>query len=408
MASSTSLQRIFSSFQHPNYRLWFGGQLISLVGTWMQSTAQGYLIYTLTGSTAYLGYISIAAGIPTWIFMLYGGVIADRIPRRKLIMITQAAMMVLALALAALVFTNTIQPWHILVLAFLLGIANAFDAPTRQSFVLELVGREDMTNAIALNGAMFNLGIIIGPSIAGVTYAAVGPAWCFLINGISFIAVIVALSLMKISYVPEKLPARNVMEDLRTGIQYVAQNRAVRSLITNLGLMSIFGFGVVALIPAWAVEVLHGDVRVNGLLLTARGVGSVIATLWIASRGNRRGRGKIWQLGNLLLPVFWIIFSFISNLPLALAAIGVVGMSFILCNNLSNSIVQTAVPDALRGRVMAIYTMVFFGLTPVGSLLAGLAAEKFSLQTTVLASGSIFLVIALFTFIRYPYLRRLD
>jgi len=340
--------------------------------------------------------------------MMYGGVIADRIPRRNLIMITQAAMMVLAFVLALLVFSHTIQPWHILVLAFLLGVANAFDAPTRQSFVLELVGREDMTNAIALNGAMFNLGIIIGPSIAGITYAAIGPAWCFLINGISFIAVLIALGLMKITYVPERSPSRHVMEELKTGIQYVAQNREVRSLITNLGLMSIFGFGVVALIPAWAVEVLHGDVRVNGLLLTARGVGSVIATLWIASRGNRHGRGKIWQFGNLLLPVFWIIFSLITDLPFALMAIGVVGLSFILSNNLSNSILQTAVPDALRGRVMAIYTMVFFGLTPVGSLLAGLAAEKFGLKMTVLASGSIFLVIALFTFFRYPYLRKMD
>jgi MFS family permease len=399
---------MFSSFQYKNYRLWFSGQLISLIGTWMQSTAQGYLIYTLTKSEAYLGYISIAAGIPIWIFMLYGGVIADRIPRRNLLIITQALMMLLAVVLAVLVFTNTVQPWHILVLAFLLGIANAFDAPTRQSFVRELVGRESMTNAIALNSGMFNLGIIIGPSIAGLTYAAIGPAWCFLINGITFIAVIIALALMKIDQPFEKKETASAMEELKIGINYVMQNREIRSLIFNLSVLSIFGFGVVALIPAWAVEVLHGDVTTNGLLLSARGVGSVIATLIIAWIGTRRGRGKLWSLGFSLLPVFWIAFSFMTHLTPSLIMIGMVGLAFILSNNISNSLVQTIVPDELRGRVMGIYTMVFFGLTPIGSLLAGLSAEKFGLQTTVLVSGVILLLFVLFTAVKMPYLRKLE
>lgn len=404
----SSLQRTFSSFQYPNYRLWFSGQLVSLIGTWMQSTAQGYLIYTLTGSTAYLGYISIAAGIPTWILMLYGGVIADRIPRRKLLIITQAAMMVLALILSVLVFTKTVQPWHILVLAFFLGIATAFDVPARQSFVRELVGREEMTNAIALNSGIFNLGIIIGPSIAGLTYAAIGPGWCFFINGVSFIAVIIALGLMKIDHQPVKKDTINAIQELKSGINYVMQNRTVRSLVLNLGFLSLFGFGVVALVPAWAVEVLHGDVKVNGWLLSARGTGAVIATLIIAYIGNRKSRGKLWALGSLLLPVFWIIFSLIDRIfPSLLVAI-FIGMAFILAVNLSNAMVQTTVTDELRGRVMAIFSLVFFGLTPIGSLFAGLAAQQFGVQKTVMASGLILLALSIFTAIRMPYLRHLD
>ena len=340
--------------------------------------------------------------------MLYGGVIADRIPRRKLLIITQAAMMVLALILSALVFTKTVQPWHILVLAFFLGIATAFDVPARQSFVRELVGREEMTNAIALNSGMFNLGIIIGPSIAGLTYAAIGPGWCFFINGVSFIAVIIALGLMKIDHQPVKKETINAIQELKSGINYVIQNRTVRSLVINLGFLSLFGFGVVALVPAWAVEVLHGDVKVNGWLLSARGIGAVIATLIIAYIGNRKLRGKLWALGNILLPVFWIIFSLIDRIVPSLVAVIFIGMAFILAVNLSNAMVQTTVTDELRGRVMAIFSLVFFGLTPVGALFAGLAAQQFGVQVTVLTSGVILLLLSLFTAIHMPYLRHLD
>ena len=211
----SSASGIFVSFQHPNFRLWFSGQLISLVGTWMQSTAQGYLTPGLTGSSAYLGYIALASGIPTWFFTLYGGVIADRISRRTLLVITQTAMMILAFILSALVFTNTVKPWHILVLAFLLGVATAFDAPARQSFVRELVSREHMVNAIALNSSIFNLGTVAGPAIAGLTYAAIGPAWCFAINGVSFIAVIIALLIMKIDQQIVKPAKRSALVELK-------------------------------------------------------------------------------------------------------------------------------------------------------------------------------------------------
>jgi MFS family permease len=404
----SSASGIFISFQHPNFRLWFSGQLVSLVGTWMQSTAQGYLIYVLTGSSAYLGYIAIASGIPTWFFTLYGGVIADRISRRTLLVITQTAMMVLAFILSALVFTNTIKPWHILVLAFLLGVATAFDAPARQSFVRELVSREHMTNAIALNSSIFNLGTVAGPAIAGLTYAAIGPAWCFAINGVSFIAVIIALLVMKIDQQIVKPVKRSALVELKEGVAYVKNNKIIRSLILNMAFLSVFGAGVIALIPAWAVEVLKGDVRMNGWLLSSRGAGALIGTLLIAYIGNRKARGKLWAFGNLTMPVLWILFSFITNVPFSLTVAVFIGLSFVISVNLTNAMIQTEVTDELRGRVMAIFTLTFFGLTPVGSLLAGLFAEKYGEQITVLSSGIILLVLAIFTALRMPYLRRVD
>lgn len=401
-------KQVFASFQFRNYRLWFAGQLVSLIGTWMQATAQGYLIYTLTNSSAYLGYISIAAGIPAWFLTLYGGVIADRIPRRTLLIITQSFMMFLAFVLAALVFTEIVQPWHILVLAFLLGVANAFDAPARQSFVLELVSREQLTNAIALNSGIFNSGTVVGPAIAGLTYAAIGPAWCFTINGLSFLAVITALVLMRIDKKALVKRSSTAIQELKVGITYVRNNRVIKTLILNLALLSIFGFGVIALVPAWAVEVLNGDVRVNGWLLSSRGAGALIGTLFIAYIGSRRIRGKVWAIGNLTLPVFWIIFSFITEIPTSLLFAFFIGLTLILSINLSNAMVQTEVTDELRGRVMAIFTLIFFGLTPLGSLLAGIAAESFGVQNAVRASGMILLLLAVITALRTQHIRRID
>jgi MFS family permease len=317
-------------------------------------------------------------------------------------------MMVLAFILSILVFTNTVKPWHILVLAFLLGIATAFDAPTRQSFVRELVTREHMTNAIALNSTMFNMGTVVGPAIAGLTYAAIGPAWCFAINGLSFIAVIAALIQMKIDRQMIKVNRTSIINELKEGITYVLDNKIIRSLILNLAFLSLFGFGVIALMPAWAVEVLKGDVRVNGWLLSARGIGALIGTLFIAYIGNRKIRGKLWAFGNLALPVGWIAFSFITNVPVSLILFVFVGLTFIVSINLTNAMIQTEVTDELRGRVMGIYTLVFFGLTPIGSLLAGVIAQRFNEQVTVLGSGIIMLGLALFVAIRMPYLRHVD
>lgn len=404
----SQMQGTFAALKHQNYRKWFIGQLVSLVGTWMQSTAQGYLIYTLTGSPAYLGYVAFASGVPTWLFTLYGGVIADRVPRRKLLVITQAAMMILAFMLMALVFTNMVQPWEIIVFAFLLGIANAFDAPARQSFVLELVNHEDLPNAIALNSMMFNMAIVIGPAIAGMAYALIGPGWCFAINGVSFIAVIISLALMKLSPQPLRPSQEKMVDQLKEGMVYVKNHPNISNLILNLGIVSLVGMGVVALMPAWAVSILKGDAGTNGLLLSARGLGSLIGALTIASLTRYKVRGRLWSIGNLALPVVWIIFAWVRWMPGVLFTLVLIGISYMFVVNTSNSMIQTEVSDELRGRVMGIYVLVFFGLAPVGSLVAGIMADKITEPTTVLICGALLMVYSLFMFFRKPNLRKLE
>lgn len=395
----------FAALRYPNYRLWFFGQMISMIGTWMQSTAQGYLVYELTGSSAMLGVITFVNGIPALLLMMYGGLIADRIPRRTLLIITQAAMMVLAFVMAALVFTKLIAPWQIAILAFLLGVVNAFDAPARQSFVLEMVDRDAMTNAIALNSTMFNIGTVVGPAVSGITYALVGPAWCFTINGVSFIAVIAALARMKLAPFTPPQRGQKQLSEIKEGIQYVWHNKVIRGFIVNMGVLSMFGFGLVALMPAWAVSVLHGDETTNGWLLSARGVGSLVGGLILATIGTRYVRGKIWSFSTLIMPFVWVAFAWFTPLPVNLFLMGLLGLFIILIANLSNAMVQSQVDDHIRGRVMGIYTMVFFGLNPIGALLAGLSAEKFGEQWTVVGAAVISLAAALFIRWKMAYLR---
>jgi len=405
---STQIKQTFTALSYPNYRLWFIGQVVSLIGTWMQATAQGYLVYELTGSPAFLGYVSFANGLPTWLFSLYGGVIADRIPRRKMLVITQAFMLVLALVLAVLTFTGAVLPWHIIGLSFLLGTANAFEAPARQSFVTELVERKDMTNAIALNSTMFNVGTVIGPAVAGLIYAWAGPGWCFTLNGISFIAVIAALVLMKLANVTVDPLAVSAPKKLIEALHFSWRNKTIRSLLINLAVVGFFGFSLMALLPAWTVEVLHGDARVNGWLLSARGIGSLVGALMIASVGSRGFRGKIWTVGYFLAPVFLIIFAVLRWLPASLLVLACGGWAFMSMLNITNTLVQSHVPDELRGRVMGIYALVFLGGTPLGSLLAGWMAEKVNAPVTLVAFSSVVLLMAAVTFFTHPELRKLS
>ena len=403
-----SLAQTFASMRYPNYRLWFAGQLASLVGTWMQSTAQAFLVYELTHSPAYLGVVAFAAGVPSWLFTLYGGVVSDRMPRRTVLMLTQTAMMVLALILAGLTFTHLVQPWHIVVLAFLLGVANAFDAPARQAFVLEMVEREDLSNAIALNSTMFNSATVVGPAVAGITYAVVGPAWCFMVNAVSFVAVIAALARMRLA--PQMIRARgaSVLAELRRGLGYLRREPTVRTLIGVAAFVSFFGLGYVTLMPAWAVEVLGGDAVTNGWMQSARGVGSLIGALMIASLGRFRWKGRLLTTGMLALPVLLIIFSFVRSTPLALVVLAVAGWAFMALFNMLNTLIQSTVPDDLRGRVLAVYSLSFFGLVPVGSLLAGSAASIVGEPLTVLASGILLLLFALGLLWRAPQIRALE
>lgn len=400
------LKDTFAALQHPNYRLWFIGQLVSLIGTWMQSTAQGFLIYDLTRSAAFLGYVSFAAGIPTWLLTLYGGVIADRIPKRTMLIITQSTMMVLASILAVLTFTHTVQPWHIIVLAFMLGIANAFDMPGRQSFVAELVERKDLTNAIALNATMFNLGVVVGPAVAGLVYAWLGPAWCFTINAISFIAVIVALLLMRITPMLRTDHLSPIVE-LKEGFKAAFSSDSMKLLFVSLFTCSAFGFGILVLAPAWAVNVLHGDVTTNGLLLSARGAGSLISGLVLATIASRGYRGKIWSIGSILLPISVLLFGMARWLPFSLVMIAFMGLSLIMVVNITNGLIQANTSDEMRGRVMSIYSLIMAGGQTLGSLLMGLIADRINEPVAVYIGAGILGLLAIFIYLFKPSMRKI-
>ncbi len=403
-----SVQRTFAALKYRNYRLWFSGQLVSLFGTWMQVTAQGYLVFQLTQSPAYLGYVGFAAGVPAWLFTLYGGVIADRMSRRTLLLITQTAMMILAFVLAGLVFAGLVQPWQIVTLAFLLGVANAFDGPARLAFVVELVEREDLTNAIALNATMFNLATATGPAMAGLTYALIGPAWCFMLNGLSFLAAI--WGLLRMNLPPPKPAAKraSTWADLAEGVRYILREPAIRTLIGLVGMTSLFGISFATLFPAWAVNVLGGDATTNGLLQSARGLGALLSALMLASFGRSRFKGKLLTLGMFAFPLLLLLFTFMRSLPLALLVLVGTGMAVILIMNIANALVQGLVPDALRGRVMSVYSLTFFGCMPLGALWVGAVAEYVSAPTAMIIGALISLAFAGLLFVFAPWVRRLE
>ncbi|MCX6562877.1 MAG: MFS transporter [Candidatus Aminicenantes bacterium] len=400
-------RQTFTALRYPNYRLWFWGQMISMFGTWMQATALGFLIFELTQSPAYLGLVGFANGVPTWLFMLYAGVVADRVSRRRLMVITQTAMMILAFVTAGLTFFHLIRSWHIIVLAFGFGVTNAFDAPARQAFVKELVGHEDMTNAIALNSAMFNTSVALGPAFGGVIYALFGPAWCFTINGLSFIAVIAALMAMRLEPFIPKAHLNSILSDLKEGLRYVVTHSMIRTIVSLVGVISLFGFAFATLMPAWAVKMLHGNATTNGFLQSARGFGALAAALLIASLGRFKFRGKLLTFGSFAFPVLLVVFAFIRWEPLSLLVLFGIGFALILVFNLANAAVQELTPDALRGRVMSIYSLVFFGSLPIGSLFIGWMAVKTSEPTTVVINSLIVLTYSVVLFVFMPKLRKL-
>ncbi|HEY3382651.1 MAG TPA: MFS transporter [Vicinamibacterales bacterium] len=402
----TRWQQTFAALQHQNYRFWFWGQLVSLFGTWMQATAQGFLVYELTHSARYLGFVGFAAGVPMWALTLYGGVAADRFSRRSLMVVTQTVMMTLAFILAALTFLHVVQPWHIILLALLLGTANAFDAPARQALASELVPREDLTNAIALNSTMFNTATAIGPAVAGVAYAVFGPGWCFTINGLSFIAVIIALRLMKLEHRPAARREGGSFAQLTEGIRYVLREPVIRTTIGVVAVTSLFALSMATLVPAWAVEVLHGDATVNGLLLSARGVGSLVGALLLASLGRMAARGRLLTVGSLVYPTLLFVFALVTWLPASLVVLAGVGVGTILVLNLANAIVQTSTPDDLRGRVMGAYTWIFFGCMPIGALWTGLTAEHLGEPVALVINAGLAMLFALAALLFFPRLRR--
>jgi MFS family permease len=403
--ADSALLLTFASLQHSNYRLFVYCQLVSLVGSWMQNVAQAWLVYELTRSPFKLGVVSFCAGVPVLAFSLWAGVVADRMPKRRLLLLTQTAMMSLALILAADMFLGTIQWWHVAVLAFLLGTANAFDAPARQAFVGEMVGRRELMNAIALNSAMFNSARIIGPALAGVTLAAVGTAWCFVLNGVSFLAVIAGLALMDVPPYVGASSSESPIRQIREGIRYIWHHPTVRPLIMLVAVSNMFALGYVALLPAFAQDVLHAGTVGYGFMSTAIGVGALSGALVIASLGNYQRKGLVLTVGNLLFPVMVIALSLSKSFHLTLGFLVVAGLGFMTQNATANTLVQATVPDRLRGRVMSVYMMVFLGFFPIGSLIAGMVAERFGVQVGVAFGGVVALTYSLYLFWRVPAIR---
>jgi MFS family permease len=404
---STFWQRTFAALRHRNYRLWFQGQLVSMVGTWMQITAQGFLVFQLTHSTAYLGYVGFAAGVPSLLFMLFGGVIADRVARRKLLVITQSTMMLLAFLLAALSFAELVQPWHIILLALALGTANAFDAPAAQAFVLELVDRQDLTNAIALNATLFNLATVVGPTVAGLTYAAVGPAWCFTLNALSFLAMITALVRMRLPTHTVTPRTQSALAQLQEGVRYTLAQPLLRTLIAVPAVAALFGTAYATLLPAWAVDVLGGDAATNGLLQSARGAGSLLGALMIAAVGYAGRRGRWLTIGTFVYPLVLLVFAAVRSVPLSVAVLVGVGWGGMLVFNMANTLVQTHVSDELRGRVMSIYSLTFFGGMPLGALWSGALGTSIGAPLAIVVGALIVLGFAILLWLRMPQVRRL-
>ena len=388
----------FRALGHRNYRLFFFGQLISLIGTWMQSVAQAWLVLTLTGKDAdlMLGVTSALQFTPVLFLSVFGGALADRLPKRNVLVATQSLLMAQALVLALLVSTGTVQLWHVLVMAALLGTVNAVDMPTRQSFVVEMVGREDLMNAIALNSSVFNAARIVGPGIAGLLIAAVGVAGCFFLNGVSFIAVIIGLLLMREPFIRLAPPAgwgqeHGVLANISQGFRYIWRTPAVAALIFLVGAVGTLGLNFSVWMPVMANDVLRVGASGYGFMMSMMGVGSLIAGLTLAY--SREARRHLVIAAAAAFSLVLLAFSASSWFPLSLALLAVLGLTMVAFSATANTTVQLLVPDQLRGRVMAVYMMVFAGTTPIGALFAGTIAHFTSTPISI-ATGAVTCLLA--------------
>jgi MFS family permease len=394
--------------RHRNFRLWFFGQLTSLVGTWMQTIAQNWLVYQLTGSARDLGLVNFVGAIPLVPLTLYAGAIADRFSKRKIIFAMQAAMMVQAFLLFALCWTGVVQVWHVMALAFLLGAAQALDTPARQAFVVELVGKEDMANAIALNSGIFHGARVIGPAVAGVLVATVGVSGAFFLNGVSFLAVLGGLFLMDAALIHRAKADGTVGDDLLGGIRYIGAHRAPKAIVLLIAVSALLAMPYYVLIPVVAKETLGGGAGTYGILMSAAGVGAVLGSLFSASGWAVRRKGGALTAGSLSFPLLLFAFSFSRNYILSVGLLTAIGFAFVLQNAPANSLLQSIVPDALRGRVMAIYVSLFLGLMRAGGLLLGLLATATTSSTALAAAAVASLIGGIAIFAKFPELRRME
>jgi MFS family permease len=393
------------ALRYRNFQLFFGGQFISLIGTWMQNVAQAWLVYRITGSSVALGAIGFSSQIPVFLLAPVGGIVADRFPRQRVVIATQSASMLLALALAALTLLDAVRIWHVFVLAALLGVVNAFDIPARQSFIVEMVGKADLMNAIALNSSIFNASRVLGPAIAGILVANIGEGWCFFANGVSYIAVIAGLLLMHVERRERVAQTGSTLAHVLEGFRFVLDSPPVHALLMLLGVVSLTGMPYAVLMPIFADRILHGGAAGLGWLMGASGVGALGGALLMASRENLKGLSRWVAVAASGFGAGLVVFSFSRNLHLSEALLVPIGFAMIIQMASSNTLIQSMVPDRLRGRVMSVYSMMFMGMAPLGSLAAGAAAHRFGAPLTVAGGGVICMAAAGVFWLRLPQIR---
>lgn len=398
--------QVFVSLKSYNFRLYFGGQCISLIGTWMQQIAMSWLVFRLTGSVLLLATVTFMAQIPILVATPYMSVFVDWFDRRKLLVLTQSLSMVQALLMALLTLTGLIQVWHIMILSLLIGLINALDNPTRQSFYPSLVPKDKLSNAIALNSAVINGSRLIGPAVGGVLIGLLGEGICFLLNGISYIAVIIALLMMRAAPKQERTVKQKVWEDMRDGFRYVAGNIPIRTLLLLMSAISFFGLPLMTFIPAYVKTILHGESEMLGLLLSCIGVGSFIAALYLAARKSVLGLGKVVMLSGALLGIGLSVMSFVTIPWVAAVLCLPVGFTIIAAVASINTLLQTLSGEDKRGRVMGYMAMSFTGMAPVGSMVLGAIEKWIGLQMIILLSGiCCFVATLVFEYYR-PLVRR--
>lgn len=405
-AKVTRLALMFRALKHRNYRLYAAGQMISLIGTWMQTVALSWLVYRLTDSATLLGLVGFASQIPIFLLASVGGAFADHHNRHRILVIAQSIAMLLAATLAALTLSGLIQVWHIFMLASLLGLVNAFDIPTRQSFLIDLVGKQDLFNAISLNSSIVNGARLIGPAVAGILVAVIGEGWVFFINALSFVAVLVGLLMIRVTRQQRTNIPHSKFTSIIEGYHYAWHTRPVRGLLLLLGIVSLMGMPYAVLMPVFADRVLGGGADALGVLMGASGLGALIGALTLAARSDIYGLGRwvAWASGGFGIGL--VLFSFSTSLPLSVAIMVVTGFAMMIEMSASNTLIQTMVPDALRGRIMAVYTMMFMGMAPVGALLAGTLADHIGAPLTVRVGGMLCAIGALLFALALPKLRR--
>jgi len=390
----------FRAMQHRNFQLFIAGQLISLIGTWMQTTAQLWLVYEMTGTAALLGVFGFASQVPMLFLSSIGGYVGDRYDRQRSVIATQVASMVLAFVLAALKLTHLIRVWEVIVIAFLVGIVNAFDVPIRQAFFVQMVGKEDLPNAIALNSSIFNGARVVGPAIAGFAIARIGEGWCFFLNGLSFAAVIVALLMMRIERGAPKPSDGSPLRSLVQGFQFAMNDLPIRSALLLLSVLSLFGLQYSVFLPIYANDILKGGARTLGLLMSFAGVGAVLGALQFAARTHYRGLARWIAATSMTCAAALIIFSRTRVFWLCTVVLFVVGFAATSQMAATNTLIQKRVPDELRSRVMAVYATMFMGVQPIGALIAGGLAKHIGAQATLTVFGSLVLLGSLIFIVR--------